>query len=40
MSNTHHTFVQLNKGLSEKPVNQEGIVEENSSQFVQWLDCE
>lgn len=40
LSNTHHTFVQLNKALSEKPVSQEGAVEEFSPEFQKWHESE
>lgn len=40
LSNTHHTFVQLNKSLSDKPVSTEGSVEEASPEFKKWLEEE
>ena len=39
LSNTHHTFVQLNKTLPALPVDQDGnIVDENSEQFKKWYE--
>lgn len=32
--------MQLNRGLSEKPVSKEGLVEEDSAEFKQWLEKE
>lgn len=40
LSNTHHTFVQLNKPLSDKPVSTEGAIEEASPEFQKWLEVE
>lgn len=40
LSNTHHTFVQLNKSLTDKPVTSEGAVEEASNDFQKWLEAE
>jgi hypothetical protein len=40
LSNTHHTFVQLNKTLTDKPVSTEGSVEELSPEFQKWLEAE
>ena len=38
LSNTHHTYVQLNKSLPELPVDQDGniIVAEDSEAFQRW----
>lgn len=40
LSNTHHTYVQLNKTLTDKPVSTEGAVEESSQEFSKWLEQE
>ena len=37
LSNTHHTFVQLNKALAPLPVDQDGnVVAEDSEAFQKW----
>ena len=39
LSNTHHTFVQLNKALPPLPVDQDGnIVDENAEEFKKWYE--
>ena len=39
MTNTHHTYVQLNKPAAPLPVDQDGnIVKEDSEEFTSWME--